>query len=162
MMKRFVMAGVAMGIAACSVTAAMAEPTSYPLVCRGGPSMRIMVNHDVPDGVNTGATAMTVFFQAAATPGNPLPGQCVWMDRTLSPGEPQSFKLKGNVEFAFQVTGDGRLHRDTTGWRLNPEGRGLEANNWRQVVNGVLNGGLFTVQVYNAEGRTMIVTRVGP
>ncbi|HAJ45839.1 MAG TPA: hypothetical protein DCL54_04575 [Alphaproteobacteria bacterium] len=149
-------------VAACfSPLSAFAEPPSYPLICKGGPGMRMMVNHDVPDGVNTGATHMTVFFQAAGVAANPGPGQCVWMDRTFRPGEPESFKLKGNVEFAFQVYGNGRLARDGSGWRLSPEGSGPEAQDWKEIVDGMLNGGTFTVQVYNA-GSTMLVTRVGP
>ena len=142
-------------------SAASADP-SYPLICRGGPSMRIMVNHDLPDGVHTGATAMTVFFRAGAAAASPGPGECVWMDRTFRPGEPENFWIKGDVEFAFQVQGDARLARDTTGWRLNPEGSGAAAHDWAAIVNGVLNGSTFTVQVYNAGGRTMAVTAVGP
>ncbi|HAH11471.1 MAG TPA: hypothetical protein DCL48_15365, partial [Alphaproteobacteria bacterium] len=67
----------------------------------------------------------------------------------------------GNVEFAFQVYGNGRLARDGSGWRLSPEGSGPEAQDWKEIVDGMLNGGTFTVQVYNA-GSTMLVTRVGP
>jgi hypothetical protein len=151
-------------LAAVTLTpmAALAEPPSYPLICRGGPGMRIMTAHDVPDGVRTGDNAMTVFFRAARTAANPGPGECVWMDRTFRPGEPENFWIKGPVEFAFQVTGDGRLVRDGSGWRLNPEGSGPQARNWKTIVDGVLNGGTFTVHVYNESGRTMVVTRVGP
>ena len=151
----------ALALSCLFASAASANP-SYPLICRGGPGMRIMVNHDVPDGVHTGATAMTVFFRAAASAANPGPGECVWMDRTFRPGEPENFWVKGEVEFAFQVQGDARLARDGTGWRLNPEGSGAAAHDWATIVTGVLNGGTFTVEVYNAGGRTMAVTAVGP
>jgi hypothetical protein len=159
-MKKLFAAAVAAGF--LLPLAAQAEPPSYPLICKGGRGMRIMTNHDVPDGVNTGATHMTVFFRASANPANPGPGECVWMDRTFRPGEPENFWIKGNVEFAFQVTADGRVVRDTTGARVNPEGSGAEANNWKTIVGGVMNGGTFTVQVYNESGRTMVVTGVGP
>jgi hypothetical protein len=155
-MKKLMLSALA---AAAIAPVAMAE--SYPLICRGGPGMRIMTAHDVPDGVRTGDNSMTVFFRSARAAGNPGPGECVWMDRTFRPGEPESFALKGPVEFSFQVYGDGRIARDGSGWRLTPEGSGPQAQDWRQIVNGVLNGGVFTVQVYNG-GSSMIVTRVGP
>jgi hypothetical protein len=158
-MKKLLMA--AMGAACLSPMTAMAEPPSYPLICRGGPGMRIMTAHDVPDGVRTGDNSMTVFFRAARAAANPGPGECVWMDRTFRPGEPENFYLKGPVEFAFQVYGNGRVNRDGSGWRLNPEGNGPQARDWKTIVDGVMNGGVFTVQVYNA-GSVMAVTRVGP
>jgi len=43
----------ALAVSCLFASTAYADP-SYPLICRGGPSMRIMVNHDVPDGVHTG------------------------------------------------------------------------------------------------------------
>jgi len=142
-------------------TSAHADP-SYPLICRGGPGMRVMVNHDVPDGIHTGTTHMTVFFRPAAAPASPGPGECVWMDRTFRAGEPANFSMSGDVEFAFQVNGNGRVLRDGSGWRLNPEGSGGAARDWATVVDGVLDGGTFTVQVYNSGGSTMVVTSVGP
>ena len=57
--------------------------------------------------------------------------------------------------------GDGRVARDGSGWRLTPEGSGSQAQDWKQIVDGVMNGQVFTVQVYNESGRTMVVTRVG-
>jgi hypothetical protein len=47
---------------------------------------------------------------------------------------------------------------------VNVEGASIspEAQAWDTVVRGVLTGGLFTVQVYNESGRTMVITRVGP
>lgn len=157
-MKHLVMAALG---AAMMAPVAMAEPPSYPLICRGGPGMRIATAHDVPDGVRTGDNAMTVYFRAARNAANPGPGECVWMDRTFRPGEPEAFWIKGPVEFSFQVWGDGRVNRDGSGWRLSPEGSGPQARNWKTIVDGVLNGGVFTVQVYNA-GSVMAVTRVGP
>ena len=140
---------------------AQAEPPSYPLVCRGGPSMRIMTNHDVPDGVNTGNTHMTVFFRAGQNANNPAPGECVWVDRGFRPGEPENFVVSGNVEFAFQVMGDGRLVRDGSGLRLSAEGTGAAANDWNYIINTLMTGNMPTVHVYS-QGGSMIVTRVGP
>ena len=158
-MKKFAIAAFA--ALSLSPMAAFAEPPSYPLVCRGGPSMRFMVNHDVPDGVSTGATHMTVFFRGGHVANNPAPGECVWADRGFHPGEQENFVVKGNVEFSFQVMGDGRLARDGSGLRLRAEGTGAEANDWNYIVDKLMTGNSPTVQVY-AAGGSLIVTRVGP
>jgi hypothetical protein len=165
-----------LGLAALSMAAGMtlaattasAEPPSYPLLCRGGGNMKIMINHDVDGAGRPGATHMTVFFRAAGVAGSvmpPPPGHCVWMDRTFRPGEPENMWIKSpNIEFAFQVTGNGRVVYDTTGARVNVEGAHIspEAQAWDSVVKAVMNRQLFTVQVYNESGRTMVITRVGP
>ena len=160
-----VCAAITLGLLSSS---AVAEPPSYPLLCRGGPAMKIMVNHDVDGAGIPGATHMTVFFRAANTPGSvapPPPGRCVWLDRTFRPGEPENMWIKSaNIEFAFQVQGNGHIATDTTGPRVNVEGAHIstEAQNWDRIVKGVLTGGLFTVNVYNESNRTMVITSVGP
>lgn len=158
---------LAAGIGAIS-TSALAEPPSYPLLCRGGAGMKLMVNHDVDGAGIPGAAAMTIFFRPAGTPGSvapPSPGECVWLDRTFRPGEPASMWIKSpNVEFAFQVYGNGRVVNDTTGPRVNVEGAHIspEAQKWDYLVKGVMTGGLFTANVYNESGRVMVITSVGP
>jgi hypothetical protein len=129
--------------------------------------MKVMVNHDVDGAGMPGATAMTIFFRAAGVAGSvmpPPPGQCVWMDRTFRPGEPENMWIKSaNIQFAFQVMGNGRVVYDTTGPRVNVEGAHIspEAQAWDSVVHAALSGGLFTVQVYNESNRTMVITRIG-
>jgi hypothetical protein len=141
-------------------------PPTYPMVCRGGAGMRIMVNHDVDAAGIPGATAMFIYFKPASRPGSvsqPPPGECTWMDRTLGSGEPAVLWLRSpHVEFAFQVYGDGRVARDASGIRLSPEGASPEAQKWRYLTDGVLDGRLFTARVYNDSGRVMVVTSVGP
>jgi hypothetical protein len=128
--------------------------------------MRIMVAHDVDADGNPGATSMWIYFKAASRPGSaaqPQAGECTWMDRTLSSGEPTSlFVHAPHVEFAFQVEGDGRVSRDASGIRLDPEGNSPEAQKWRYLTDGVLKGKLFTVKAYNASGRVLVVTSVEP
>ncbi len=149
--------------------AAQAE-TSYPLLCRGGPAMRIMVNHDVNGAGIPGALAMSVYFNKGAGAGSvvqPGPGECTWMDRTLNAAEPAVMWMRSaNIEFAFQVMGNGQVVSDATGPRLNVEGTAwsAEAQGWDTVVKGVMTGQLFTVQVYNSGGASpvMVITRVGP
>ena len=158
--------GLATSMVAAATTAS-AEPPSYPLLCRGGGNMRIATNHDVDGAGIPGATHMTIYFRAAAVAGSvspPPPGQCVWMDRTFRPGEPENMWIKSaNIEFSFQVMGNGRVAVDTTGPRVNVEGAHIspEAQAWDSVVKAVMTGNLFTVQVYNESGRTMVITRIG-
>ncbi|HRK70898.1 MAG TPA: hypothetical protein PLA85_04890 [Micropepsaceae bacterium] len=139
---------------------ASAEPQSYPLYCKGGPTMRMVVSHDLPDGVNTGTTHMTVYFRAASVAGAPGESECTWGDRTFRDGEPTNFSLSGNFEFAMQVMGNGSLARDPN-WRFAPEGSGPDATNVGQIVSAIFNRQLFVLQVYS-EGGTMKITRVGP
>lgn len=150
----------------CTARTSFGDQPSFPMVCRGGAGMRIMVNHDVDaDGI-PGATAMFIFFKAASRPGSvsqPLAGECTWMDRTLKSGEPAVLWVRApHVEFAFQVEGDGRVSRDASGIRLSPEGNSNEAQKWHYMTDGVLKGKLFTVNVYNGSGRVLVVTSVGP
>ncbi len=139
---------------------ASAEPASYPLYCKGGPTMRMVVAHDLPDGVNTGTTHMTVYFRPAAVAGAPGESECTWGDRTFRAGEPESFSLSGNFEFAMQVMGNGSLARDPN-WRFSPEGSGADATAVGQIVSAIFNRQLFVLQVYS-DGGTMKITRVGP
>lgn len=136
--------------------------------------MRIVVNHDVDGSGHPGATAMFVYFKQGHFPGSahpPLPGECTWMDRTLNDpahmGEPLVMWIKSpNVEFAFQVMGNGRIAVDGTGPRLNAEGATVssEAHDWDTIVRSVLTHQLFTVKVYNSGGSSpvMVITHVGP
>jgi hypothetical protein len=154
----------------CAFAGAAQAQTSYPLLCRGGPAMRIMTAHDVDGRGIPGATAMYIYFNAGAGAGSlvpPGPGQCTWMDRTLNPDEPKVMWVKSpNIEFAFQVMGNGQVVSDATGPRLNVEGSAWsgEARDWDSVVRGVMTGQLFTVQVYNSGGASpvMVITRFGP
>lgn len=145
-----------------AASAANAQP-AYWLTCQGGPGMKITTNHDVDSAGRPGATAMFVYFQAAPTAARPGPGQCVWLDRTFRPGEPQVLWIKSpNIEFAFQVMGDGTIVRDSGGPRLNVEGtrNSEEARKWDRIVRAVMTGQPFQVKVYNSGNRVMVITDV--
>lgn len=159
---------IAAGLLAVSMSAALAEPPSYPMQCTGGPGMRIMVNHDVTAAGIPGTTAMFLYFHkapAAASTTAPPPGACAWMDRPLNANEPAVLWIKApNIAFAFQVMGNGKLAVDATGPRLNVEGATLaaEAGKWDRVVRAVLKGQSFTVHAYNSSGTSpvMVITSV--
>lgn len=163
-MKTFSRALCALALTAATLMAsapAQADPPSYQLNCMGGAGMRIMTNHDVPSPGHVGAVAMTIFFQAAPMAARPGPGQCTWVDRTFRPGEPTALWIRSeNIEFAFQITGDGRVVRDTTGARVNAEGMSSESADWDRLVQAVLNGRRFSVMAYNVDNRVMNVTSI--
>jgi hypothetical protein len=163
-MKTFSQVLCALALAAASLTApspAQADPPSYRLNCMGGPGMRIVTNHDVPSPGHVGAIAMWIYFTAAPVAARPGPGQCTWVDRTFRPGEPQVLWIRSNdIEFAFQITGDGRVVRDATGPRVNAEGMTAESASWDRVVQGVLNGRPFSVMAYNVDNRVMNITSI--
>ena len=155
-------------LCAISIPVLAADPPSYPLLCHGGPGMRIMTNHDVDSAGVPGATAMFIYFKPASQPGSaqqPGPGECVWLDRTFRAGEPAVMWIKSpKIEFAFQIMGNGSVAVDSTGPRLNVEGTAssAEAKDWQYLVDGVMKGQIFTAHVYNSGGRVMVVTRVRP
>ena len=72
-MQRLIKTATVFAFAALASTAARAEPPSYPLLCHGGPTMRIMENHDVNGAGVPGATAMFVYFRAGNAPGSAHP-----------------------------------------------------------------------------------------
>jgi hypothetical protein len=150
----------------CTARIGFADQPSSPMVCRGGAGMRIMIAHDIDADGNPAATSMWIFFKPASRPGSaaqPQAGECTWMDRTLKSGEPTSlFVHAPHLEFAVQVEGDGRISRDASGLRFNPEGNSDEAQKWRYLTDGVLKGKMFTVKAYNASGRVLVVTSVEP
>jgi hypothetical protein len=66
------------------------RPPSYPLVCRGGPSLEIVI---WPDSRNIGFK----FVRGTKPAGEGLaPGECSWIDRRMNAGEPS--RLSQNVE----------------------------------------------------------------
>lgn len=64
-----------------------ARATSYPLVCRGGGGLRFALQSGV---LGVAGTMWSIEFTRAAGAGlaSLAPGQCAWMDRPVSSGEP--------------------------------------------------------------------------
>src|SRR6184192_770061 len=90
---------------------------SYPLVCRGGPTLPIYI---APGVTNIGFT----FTQAPgpATEGL-LPGQCSWNDRRMSPSEP--VRVSQHLEEGAAVPGAPRFP-ETLKVFLAPENKWYE------------------------------------
>jgi hypothetical protein len=148
------------------MTAAAAEPPSFPMLCHGGGGMRIVVNHDVDSAGMPGATAMYLYFNKAPGPAAhalPPAGSCAWMDRPLNANEPAVLWIKSpHIAFAFQVMGNGTVVQDATGPRVSVEGATIapEAKKWESIVRAAMTGDQFTVHAYNAGGRVMAITSV--
>lgn len=81
---------LSMGSVVCGLATISYGQQSYPLICRGGPSLRFQSHAG-----NTQHTfnILGLFFQrgfrAAGPDGRTLaPGQCAWVDRGVQSGEP--------------------------------------------------------------------------
>lgn len=79
---------------------ALAQQTSYPLVCRSGSQMSASVQ---------GNGAVNLGFRAggqAASAGAPAAGECRWLDRGFRQGEPTRMILpSGNAQNALYLVG---------------------------------------------------------
>ena len=84
---KFLHAIAVLTVVGATSSAAFAAPPSYPLLCRGGPGMRIMTNHDVDASGIPGATAMSIYFTPSSQAGSvrePGPGGAVRGPRQLT------------------------------------------------------------------------------
>lgn len=159
-LRAFALAGAAgLGLAG----AAAADPPSYTLLCRGGPSMTLNMAHDVFAGGALGRSQLAIDFQRApqgADSAAPGPGQCAWRDRPLNNAEPTSlFQYAEGTEASIRFGGDGRISTDSRGYRLAAEGREPAASDWTYLMSQILNGTPFSVEAYNA-GAGLAITRV--
>ena len=118
---------------------------SYPLVCRGGPTLTIYI---APGVTNIGFT----FTQAPgpATEGL-LPGQCSWNDRRMSPSEP--VRVSQHLEEGTAVPGAPRFP-ETLKVFLAPE------NKWYEELHSTEK--YWTFMVYNNGLGLLIATSARP
>src|SRR6266550_7249237 len=111
---------------------AAGPPESYPLICRGGPTLPIYV---APGENNIG-------FKFNQAPGRAseglLPGQCSWKDRRMSPSEP--VRVSQHVEEGTAVAGAPKFP-DTLKVHLAPE------NRWYEELHSTEQ--YWTFMVYN-------------
>lgn len=73
-----------------STSATAGEPTSYPLLCKGGGTLFSSYSSYLPDDVE-----VTYVFKKAPTASSPAlaPGECTWLDRPLGAQEPAKIKI---------------------------------------------------------------------
>lgn len=85
-----------------------AQPTSYPLVCRGGEHLIVRYLHS--SAISTKPHFLIYYRKAAAgvgmaqeNTGNLQPGECAWLDRPISTGEPERLLIGEPILNADQV-----------------------------------------------------------
>src|SRR5260370_2990335 len=150
-MKRiFLSALIGVGMAAAmfqtlSGSEAARTPESYPLVCRGGPTLAI---YSAPGVTNIGFT-----FNHAAGPASEglLPGQCSWKDRRMSESEP--VKVSQHIEEGMAVLGAPKFPESLKVY-LAPENRLYEELHSTEKY--------WTFMVYNEGMGQLIVTSARP
>jgi hypothetical protein len=132
-----------------------AAPPSYPLTCVGGGKML------VDFGGDDERTHVVVRFQPgtqAASAGGLQPGQCTWLDRGMSPGEPTALHATFNAypQVVLSLSGP-------PGPNVSFRGLGDEAaaNQFRAFWRALVQGQTFHVHAY-ASGMELVVTRFGP
>ncbi len=136
----------------CSITSlgnlALADQ-SYPMICQGGAGMYGPVDALTLDGKTSARIKLT--FKRGQTARNPLPGECVWMDRAIRSDEPNrlSYLTAGNQSVSIThngiVSGNGPV---------------------KYLIDGLVQRKYFYVHVYQVSVPTFEpffnVTRLGP
>lgn len=155
MMKTLAMIGALALVAARAVLPAIAAEThtSYPLWCKGGGAMKAQFS-----GHKAGDTVASVTFQwmktAATAQTPPHAGECSWLDRAASSGEPAKFVY--NAKGIYMIVSSNGGQRPTvtfTGGLINPP-------IWT-IWNGVDQKADFKLMVYNS-GAELTVTAKAP
>jgi len=154
-MKNY-LAAAAAALALLSAPAATAQQTSYQLWCRGGGDMQMVVGTNAIDGhaVTWLRFHFTPMTTAATTRTPPEPGQCSWLDRPLSAGEPQMVQLSARDVFAVSTVNGGTLAT------IDFNGGGASAAKATALWSAYQSGGDFRVMIYNTGGGYMNVTDV--
>ncbi len=143
---------IAATLLAGSATLATAQqPTSYPMVCRGGPNMFISAK---ASNTRRAHAVITISFRPAATGSNqrmPASGECTWNDRALRGNEPHKLLLVDEGARFFETRcRQGRCTLRTSSGTTS------------QLLQWAMGGYPFQVSVYNDNQGHMRITRVGP
>ncbi len=128
-----------------------AEQPSFTLVCRGGGMMYAFY-------ATRGAenSYLEIHFQRSPYTGRrsaPGPGQCAWLDRTLTKDEPRKLKFFADNQYIVQ------LLIFTKGKAKIKEIRG---NDLKYLIDAISDSKIFYVHCYNDGRGNLIITKVGP
>ena len=133
---------------------ANAEPKSFPLMCRGGGTMK---------GTfwEKGLKFQFIGGSQGAGASPPQPGECTWLDRGFRPGEP--------LEIVWHDRDlDGLLVNFDAQGRLNGlEIKGGASDKYKYLFNSIRNGSVFQIHAYQATCRGgkcpfLSTTKIGP
>ena len=126
-----------------------ADSPSYPMICQGGPGMYGPVDSIALQGQATAKIMVT--FKRGQTARNPLPGECVWLDRAIRPEEPN--------RFSFIATGSQSLF-------VTHNGLSTGTGPLKYLMDGLTQRKYFYVHVYQVSVPTFEpffkVTHLGP
>ena len=126
-------------------------PTSYPMVCRGGPNMFVSAKASNTPGAHV---VVTISFRPAATGANqrmPAGGECAWADRALRPNEPRKLMLVDEgASFLETRCTQGQCRLRTSSGTTS------------QLLQWAIGGYPFQVSVYNDNQGHLRIIRVGP
>ena len=144
-MSRVVTIAAASFICAC-LGAAMSEPVAaadFVLSCHGGGAMTFDVR-----SVGSKVRLEVVMVHAATT--TPGPGQCTWLDRPVSAGEPTRLHIEepGSVQVSCNAQGQC--------------GVGLVPPDIRAITDAIRGGRRFLVHVHNNNSGYFEISKVGP
>jgi hypothetical protein len=154
-MKHLTSVAFAVAIGVGLGSASSAEPTSYPLICKGGPDMRVFIEHIYPPRPRVELTVSFRWSSRAASRTPPAAGECAWLDRGGRASEPPRFRVEFREFIAITINGRGEvvdLRRIGAGGRDDP---GIT------LINDIMAGRIFYLHAY-AEGGRLKVTRLGP
>ena len=133
---------------------AHAEPKSYPLMCRGGGTMK-------GSFWEKGIKFQFIGGSQGAGARPPQPGECTWLDRGFRPGEPREIVWHDRDLDGLMVNFDAQ-------GRLNSlEIKGKASPKYKYLFDSIRNGSVFQIHAYNATCRGakcpfLSTTKVGP
>ena len=128
---------------------AAAEPEPYPLVCRGGGAMTLLVR-DEGEGPQFIARFARAPRGASAAP--PSAGECAWLDRPVSNDEPDRlFFLFYGAKFETVFSG-GNAHLTFSVRRTGDEAARTQVLWAHRIQSAILGGEVFRVMARRSTG----------
>lgn len=131
---------------------ALADRTSYALVCKGGGTMK--AEFAMPHTYKTSGPQIIIYpFKRSKTPASaqqPEAGSCAWTDRTFRDDEPISIHyVTSNPGLNFIIFKAGGVER----WGMNEQSM--------YITDAVTQGKVFYLRVYRDKDH-FVATHVGP
>lgn len=129
-------------LATVATSHAFAAPQSYPLICRGGPSMSFSYT-------SSSRLVQMLFTRGSQPASSGVPASyCTWSDRGIGPNEPNKICHRG-VDLGIAWYGNGQVTQ-------------LNASQAPYLSPLRTSANTFIFQVYNNGQGCFEVTRLGP